>query len=134
MQICTFLQGASVHWIEDQKVPYAFKENQWVGYDDKTSYETKVVMCLYKNNAQFLSSDIPHLSRIKNNAKVFLLFFIQVHYLKTNSFGGAFVWALDLDDFNGEFCAQGNYTLIQYLRTLLASGKKKIYMLKYFLY
>lgn len=43
-QICTFLQGASAHMLEDQKVPYAVKQNQWVGYDNKESFETKVVV------------------------------------------------------------------------------------------
>ncbi|KAG7221560.1 hypothetical protein INR49_017091, partial [Caranx melampygus] len=84
-EICTFLQGASVHLIEDQKVPYAVKQTEWVGYDNKDSFKTKV------------------------------------RYLKDNRFGGAFVWALDLDDFNGHFCGQGNYPLISYLRSLLAA-------------
>ncbi|CAB1451730.1 unnamed protein product [Pleuronectes platessa] len=84
-EICPFLQGASVQLIEDQKVPYAIKNNEWVGYDNKESFETKV------------------------------------RYLKENRFGGAFVWALDLDDFHGQFCRQGNYTLINYLRSILAS-------------
>uniref|UniRef100_A0A3Q3JAY5 chitinase n=1 Tax=Monopterus albus TaxID=43700 RepID=A0A3Q3JAY5_MONAL len=66
-ELCTFLRGASVRLIEEQKVPYATKENEWVGYDNQESFETKV------------------------------------HYLKCNRFGGAFVWALDLDDFNGQF-------------------------------
>ncbi|XP_053173377.1 acidic mammalian chitinase-like [Scomber japonicus] len=83
-EICGFLKGASAHRIEDQKVPYAVKQNEWVGYDDKTSYETKA------------------------------------QYLKDNGFGGAFVWALDLDDFNGQFCGEGPYPLISYLRTLVA--------------
>nr|BAD15061.1 chitinase3 [Paralichthys olivaceus] len=83
-EICTFLQGASVQLIEDQKVPYATKNNEWVGYDNKESFETKV------------------------------------RYLKDNRFGGAFVWALDLDDFQGQYCQQGNYALINYLRSLLA--------------
>ncbi|XP_054464903.1 acidic mammalian chitinase-like [Anoplopoma fimbria] len=83
-EICTFLQRATVQLIEDQKVPYAFKQNEWVGYDNKESYKTKV------------------------------------RYLKDNRFGGAFVWALDLDDFNGQFCGQGNYPLISYLRSLVA--------------
>lgn len=42
-QICTFLQGATIHMIKDQKVPYAVKQNEWVGYDDKASFETKVL-------------------------------------------------------------------------------------------
>lgn len=46
-QICTFLQGASVHLIEDQKVPYATKQNEWVGYDNKESFMTKVDMCIW---------------------------------------------------------------------------------------
>lgn len=30
--------------LEDQKVPYAVKENEWVGYDNKESFTTKVVL------------------------------------------------------------------------------------------
>ncbi|KAL0970437.1 hypothetical protein UPYG_G00241910, partial [Umbra pygmaea] len=41
-EICTFLQGATVQWIDDQKVPYAFKGNQWVGFDNNDSYDNKV--------------------------------------------------------------------------------------------
>ncbi|KTG03741.1 hypothetical protein cypCar_00014967 [Cyprinus carpio] len=43
----------------------------------------------------------------------------QVHYLKDKKFGGAFVWALDLDDFAGQFCSQGNHPLMGHLRNLL---------------
>lgn len=46
----------------------------------------------------------------------------QVQYLKENGFGGAFVWSLALDDFKGQFCGEGNYALISYLRSHLASG------------
>lgn len=41
-QICTFLKGTSIQWIEDQKVPYASKNNEWVGFDTRESYEIKV--------------------------------------------------------------------------------------------
>ncbi|KAJ8400202.1 hypothetical protein AAFF_G00398960 [Aldrovandia affinis] len=82
-EICTFLQGTTIQWIPDQKVPYATKGNEWVGFDTQESYETKV------------------------------------RYLKDNKFGGAFVWALDLDDFAGQFCGQGNHPLMSHLRNLL---------------
>nr|XP_023649259.1 acidic mammalian chitinase-like isoform X2 [Paramormyrops kingsleyae] len=84
-EICTFLQGTNTQWIEDQKVPYATKANEWVGFDNQESFETKV------------------------------------RYLQNNSFGGAFVWSLDLDDFSGQFCGKGKYPLISHLRKLLIS-------------
>lgn len=43
LQICTFLQGATVHWIDEQSVPYAIKGNEWVGFDNKQSYQIKVI-------------------------------------------------------------------------------------------
>uniref|UniRef100_A0A671UXY1 chitinase n=1 Tax=Sparus aurata TaxID=8175 RepID=A0A671UXY1_SPAAU len=39
----------------------------------------------------------------------------KVSYLKTNNFGGALVWSLDLDDFSGKFCKQGNFSFISHL-------------------
>uniref|UniRef100_A0A3Q3DFC2 chitinase n=1 Tax=Hippocampus comes TaxID=109280 RepID=A0A3Q3DFC2_HIPCM len=83
-EICNFLQGANVQWIDDQKVPYASKNNEWVGFDNQKSYE------------------------------------IKVQYMKNMKFGGAFVWALDLDDFRGEFCGQGAHPLLAHLRKLVA--------------
>uniref|UniRef100_A0A8D0CJK2 chitinase n=1 Tax=Scleropages formosus TaxID=113540 RepID=A0A8D0CJK2_SCLFO len=72
--------GASLRsWIEEQKVPYVTKGNEWVGFDTKESFD------------------------------------IKVQYLQNNKFGGAFVWSLDLDDFAGQFCGQGNYPLISHL-------------------
>ncbi|XP_026224645.1 acidic mammalian chitinase-like isoform X2 [Anabas testudineus] len=82
-EVCTFLQGGSVHWIDEQKVPYAIKGNEWVGFDNRQSFE------------------------------------IKAQYLKDNKFGGAFIWSLDLDDFAGQFCGQGSYPLIGFLRSLL---------------
>nr|XP_032641724.1 chitotriosidase-1-like isoform X3 [Chelonoidis abingdonii] len=40
-EICTFQKGATTKRIKEQKVPYSFKENQWVGYDDQQSIKTK---------------------------------------------------------------------------------------------
>nr|XP_035108952.1 chitinase-3-like protein 2 [Callithrix jacchus] len=41
-EICQFLKGAKITRLQDQQVPYAVKGNQWVGYDDVESMETKV--------------------------------------------------------------------------------------------
>jgi len=83
-EICTFMKkGAKMSWIDDQKVPYATDGTEWVGFDTRESYLTKV------------------------------------QYLQDNKFGGAFVWALDLDDFAGQFCGEGVHPLLAHLRTLL---------------
>ncbi|XP_060930116.1 chitinase-3-like protein 2 [Limanda limanda] len=82
-ETCLYTKGATVHWIADQKVPYAITENQWVGFDDTLSISTKV------------------------------------SYLKAKSFGGAFVWSLDLDDFSGKFCKQSKSPFISHLNSLL---------------
>uniref|UniRef100_A0A087XJ00 chitinase n=1 Tax=Poecilia formosa TaxID=48698 RepID=A0A087XJ00_POEFO len=87
-EVCTFLDEATTHWIEEQKVPYAVKGSEWVGFDNKQSYA------------------------------------IKAQYMKDNNYGGAFVWSLDLDDFAGQFCGQGSYPLIRYLRSLLDSANQ----------
>ncbi|XP_075052136.1 acidic mammalian chitinase-like [Mixophyes fleayi] len=82
-EICTWLAGSTVKWITDQSVPYACKANEWIGFDNRDSYNCKV------------------------------------RFLKESGFGGAMVWAIDLDDFLGTFCGEGKYPLISYLKSLL---------------
>nr|XP_057911281.1 acidic mammalian chitinase-like isoform X2 [Doryrhamphus excisus] len=82
-EICNFLKGTTVEWSGEQKVPYASKNSEWVGFDTRESYE------------------------------------IKVQYMKDMKYGGAFVWALDLDDFKGEFCGQGSHPLLAHLRKLI---------------
>ncbi|CAL8319257.1 unnamed protein product [Merluccius merluccius] len=84
-EICTFLQSADAHWIDEQMVPYATKGNEWVGFDNMKSIELKV------------------------------------QYLKKYKLSGAYIWALDLDDYTGEFCNQGKNPLIRHLRSVLHS-------------
>uniref|UniRef100_I3NG68 chitinase n=1 Tax=Ictidomys tridecemlineatus TaxID=43179 RepID=I3NG68_ICTTR len=83
-EVCSW---KAVHRIEDQKVPYVFQDNQWVGFDDVESFKAKV------------------------------------SYLKQKGLGGAMVWTLDLDDFAGSFCNQGQYPLIQTLRRELSDSR-----------
>ncbi|XP_048467778.1 acidic mammalian chitinase-like [Rhincodon typus] len=82
-EICAFLKDASLQFINDQMVPYAFKGNEWLGYDDQKSFKTKA------------------------------------QWVKDNKFGGAMLWALDLDDYNGTHCAQGVYPLTNTLKSVL---------------
>ncbi|XP_060930113.1 chitinase-3-like protein 2 [Limanda limanda] len=93
-ETCLYTKGATVHWIADQKVPYAITENQWVGFDDTLSISTKVTILFSSSSS-------------------------QVSYLKAKSFGGAFVWSLDLDDFSGKFCNQSKSPFISHLNSLL---------------
>lgn len=71
--------------IEDQKVPYATKQSQWVGYDNKESFETKVVLCLCKDYW-----------KDEYNAKLLLCFSFRPVTLKTTALGellsGLWIW------------------------------------------
>jgi hypothetical protein len=35
-------------WSKEHQVPYAFKKNQWVGYDDESSINIKVRLPMIK--------------------------------------------------------------------------------------
>ncbi|XP_041051535.1 acidic mammalian chitinase-like [Carcharodon carcharias] len=88
-EICPFLENATIKLIDDQKVPYAFKGDQWVGYDNRQSVTTKA------------------------------------QWVKDNNFGGAMVWALNLDDYDGTRCNEGFSPLTNTLKSILgidASG------------
>lgn len=54
-QICGFLQGTKLEWIEDQRVPYAVKGGEWVGFDTKESFEIKVLKILQSNKRKLLA-------------------------------------------------------------------------------
>ncbi|CAH1797506.1 unnamed protein product [Owenia fusiformis] len=75
--------GWTNRWQRDQLVPYAFKGDQWFGYEDLLSITKKA------------------------------------EYIKQKGLGGAFVWSLDLDDFN-DICETGvKYPLLKRLRAAL---------------
>ncbi|KAF6292640.1 chitinase acidic [Rhinolophus ferrumequinum] len=82
--ICTFLKsGATEVWEASEEAPYAYKGNEWLGYDNTRSFKVKA------------------------------------DWLKKNNFGGAMVWAIDLDDFTGTFCNQGKFPLTTTLKNAL---------------
>ena len=70
-----------VHHDKEALGPYAFKGDQWVGYDD---------IAMIKRKSQFV---------------------------KDHGFGGAMIWALDLDDFNN-LCGCENYPLLRLISIL----------------
>ncbi|GAB6020734.1 hypothetical protein CHUAL_003398 [Chamberlinius hualienensis] len=75
-EICDFLRdNATLVWDTEQLIPFAYKGNQWVGFDDERSIKGKM------------------------------------DWLKTEGYGGAMVWSLDLDDFRGH-CGGPGYPLL----------------------
>ncbi|XP_078276356.1 acidic mammalian chitinase-like isoform X1 [Rhinoraja longicauda] len=89
-EVCDFLKGAHKEWIDEQEIPYAYKDDEWVSYDNLRSFEKKV------------------------------------EWLKNNSFGGAMVWTIDMDDYEGTSCNQGQFPLINKLKVMLSSGSEPI--------
>lgn len=92
-------------------MPYASKNSEWVGYDDRRSYEVKVSHLIVRRSA------------CSWNELIRIMPQFQVQYMKDMKFGGGFVWALDLDDFKGEFCNEGAHPLLSHLRKLIDSGR-----------
>lgn len=43
-EVCDFLhvENTTLVWDNEQQVPFAYRENQWVGFDDERSLKTKV--------------------------------------------------------------------------------------------
>ncbi len=75
---------------------YAVNGDQWVGYDDRENVAAKVTRTLLPNSNFYLKPPPP---------------FFQMDYVKSHGFGGAMVWAVDLDDFNN-VCGGGKYPLL----------------------
>ncbi|KAM3878005.1 chitinase, acidic.1 [Diretmus argenteus] len=48
----------------------------------------------------------------------------KVQYMNANGLGGAHVWTLDMDDFSGSFCSEGEYPLINHLRNSMGFPPK----------
>merc|ERR1712127_27181 len=76
-------KGWNSEWDDFFEVPYSYKGDQWIGYDNKDSIELKVEYALEKN------------------------------------LGGIMFWSMDLDDFTGSHCNEGEYPLVRTARSSL---------------
>ncbi|XP_033726410.1 uncharacterized protein LOC117315998 [Pecten maximus] len=47
---------------------------------------------------------------------------VKTDYIKAKGLAGSMVWAIDLDDFKGEFCNQGKYPLLHAIKNNLEAG------------
>ncbi len=45
---------------------------------------------------------------------------LKAEYIMDNNLGGAMIWALDTDDFDGKFCNQGKYPLINTIKSVMS--------------
>jgi len=78
-----------VHDHREQMGPYAYKDKQWVSFDDVDTIRRKT------------------------------------QYIVDNGYAGGMVWALDLDDFNGETCGQGKYPLMNAIKSVLSGAARE---------
>ncbi|XP_069098223.1 chitinase-like protein 3 [Pleurodeles waltl] len=132
-EICRIPEGnsTSFQFNRDAQVPYACYGNQWIGYDDQLSFELKEEFRARQIILLLSSSSVKIYQIVKGNIipLVFLpsdwvtlkemLDSFHVEFLLENGFGGAAVWSLDMDDFNGRFCNKGVYPLTSKLKDLL---------------
>jgi chitinase len=55
-EICKLIKdGWKQEWNDQQKVPYAYKEDQWVGFDSKDSIRAKVLLSFNSKKSNYYS-------------------------------------------------------------------------------
>uniref|UniRef100_A0A3B5AVC9 chitinase n=1 Tax=Stegastes partitus TaxID=144197 RepID=A0A3B5AVC9_9TELE len=88
-EVCTFLKGATIQWIDDQQVPYASKNNEWVGFDSRESYEIKVqYMKDMKYGGAFVWGIHPllsHLRKLIDAGNLYLPFHTEIPAVTTTA-------------------------------------------------
>lgn len=113
-QICSKLATGQWTVVEDPEHrmgPYAYRGNQWVGFDDIGTVRQKVGV-FYNNRYERETSKRDSKFQTYDNMIIdYCHFSLQAEYVNSMNLGGAMVWALDLDDFRN-VCGQGNYPLL----------------------
>lgn len=113
LKICTFLKnGATQVWDTPQDVPSASQGNEWVGYDNVRSFSIKL-----KSPSPTSCRSSPEFRERKWHLVSSIV--KQTQWLKQNGFGGAMIWAVDLDDFTDTFYNQEKSPLITALKDAL---------------
>lgn len=84
-EICSFLSqpNTTLVWDSEQQVPFAYRNDQWIGFDDERSLKTKVGVL------HSLRNKIPSLERCLTNDLFVLLFLLFVQSTRRNSDGMA---------------------------------------------
>nr|CAD7454426.1 unnamed protein product [Timema tahoe] len=114
--VCDFLhaENTTLVWDNEQQVPFAYRKDQWVGFDDERSLKTKVNNNFHLDLAvvtcYFVSDD--------DNKE-------GMSWLKEEGFGGIMIWSVDMDDFRGH-CGTGKYPLINAMRQELDGYSVKL--------
>merc|ERR1712141_416590 len=44
---------------------------------------------------------------------------LKIDWIKNNNYAGIMIWALDFDDFDGKFCNEGKYPLMNWMNSQL---------------
>ncbi|KAB7499949.1 putative chitinase 3, partial [Armadillidium nasatum] len=105
-EVCDFLfeDNTTLVWDNEQYVPFAYKGDQWVGFDDERSYGEKVYGYTYIHIYVLLYRNIGIQMYIR----------LQMTWLKETGLGGVMIWSVDMDDFRGN-CGSGKFPLLNTL-------------------
>lgn len=142
-QICALLR-TNKHWTSawdnEAKVPYAYGDDQWVGYDNEEGIKykvasaprrhrtTRVFKCKCKNKNRFGQ---------QNMWKAFVwdflylmidicrCFFKQVELIKSAGYGGAMIWAVNNDDANALCNTKVKYPLLTAISAQLNGNESR---------
>lgn len=105
-------------WEDNQKVPYMFKDDIWISYDDARSMKNKVKYLGLRKNPQiyhnvFFTQNVfvCYFDHYETFTKGNVYIDFQVEYAKAKNLLGISVWSLGIDDFRGTCKGKPNVLL-----------------------